>query len=689
MNKMVDGIRSLLRRYNYLFGLLSFVLYSFSYLIGTEETSDHFLVLTKAGLIFVSSLLYMASCNETCSNKIKESFSLLSFVVLIYEIFLLISVGKILVYTKAYAWILNSIMWTMSALISLFRFRFHFLSFFKKVFSNRRTIILIVSATITSAVVILLSAEPTGVRFSWDSDTFYGFIYSLDYDSLYDGRQLMFMKVHPSIIHAYLLVFLKLLFGDIRLAFFALNAVCIVISSFGMTFLFEALVPGKKLSCYILANALFMFSPWICGMSTFYYSDYYIYCLFPAFVYFYYKKDWIGFFSIGVLITFTRVTGLVVFGGICLGILIVDIVSIVKDHSQKWSDSLVGVLKNWKYWYFLSVAIVFLLFYLLGRDTNRPYGDTSFGFELENTLFLFKQFFTINFLWMFALLSFLCFIIIRRNKRLRDLQLTIFVLWFADFLFFLFYCYAKTVHLPRYMDSHIPTLYICGTLTFLAMKDDIKAYILMGAICVVSFIGSFRMIDPVSLLLFHRMNIGDHYIVNFEMGEQNFLYDAIICNREYYSYEILLGKALTYVISDRNEDDEIMFSLGDNIISWGYSGGRYSYAYRDGKHYFELFYDKTIRGLANGYAWEYNDSPNFIPFSMHYIYPNETIKSALSDSNANTFFYIYMPTLNMGKEEEIINHYVVLSEEEFEVRGWRMNCIKFVKEIASQGQGIN
>ena len=130
-------------------------------------------------------------------------------------------------------------------------------------------------------------------------------------------------------------------------------------------------------------------------------------------------------------------------------------------------------------------------------------------------------------------------------------------------------------------------------------------------------------------------------------------------------------------MTDRKAEDEILFSLGDQDLTWGFSGGRYSYSFHEDMFYFELFYDKTIKGLANGEPGNNWSNPDMIPFEMRYIFPQETIEEVLSKSSADCFYYIYMPSMNEQKERELFDNYIVEEQKDFRYRGWDMNCVKF------------
>lgn len=249
-------IRRLLNsKYNYVYGLLSFIIYSLSFLIGPDEQSAHHVLMPiKALLILISGLMFILSCNENCSSRIKISYSILSLVIMVYEVLLFVAVGRTILYIRDYPAILNSLVWYLCSLSGFVRFGKWFVFFFKGILRSKETLILIASSLIMALVVIILSAEPTGFRFSWDSDTLYGFIYSLDYDSLYDACSLMFMQVHVSVIYVYLLVLFKLLFGSVRTAFFIVNSMCIITASFGMTFLYKELSPTPPIGKSALSD---------------------------------------------------------------------------------------------------------------------------------------------------------------------------------------------------------------------------------------------------------------------------------------------------------------------------------------------------------------------------------------------------------------------------------------------------
>ncbi len=666
-------MKIIIMKYNYYYGLLSFLIYSFCFLIGPEEQSNHhFLMPLKAGLIIISAILFLFSCNEECSERMQASFSALSLVILFYEITLFAAVGRTILYIRDYPAIANSILWTVCSAVSFIRFRKPLFDIVHGFIVDKCDRALLIASTVIAVIVIALSIEPSGMRFSWDSQTLYNHLYHLDFDSLYDARQLMFMRAHVSVVYSYILVMLKLLFGSIQAAFLILNSICILAASIGTTFLFKTLVPGKKIILYALADALFMFSPWVCGMSTHNIYDYYIYCLFPLMMLFYLRNNWIGFFSIGVMISFSRVPGLIVFGGVCFMLLIRDILCHIRINIIKYA-------------YFLSVAVVFLVYYFTGRNPDRPIAEITPGIDLQHIIQLTKMTLTCNFLWIFAILSVALIIrvfFVRKESLRSSVGSFVFIIIGSDILLFIFYCLAVTYKMPRYMDSHISIMYICGTLMLLSIADIRKTYALIAVILPVTFIGGFRTIDPVSLALFNNINVGDHDILFFDLMNPPYpLNDSIIYNREYYSYEALLNDALNYWMDDRNGDDELLLSLGDQLFSFGPTAGRYDFGVESGKHYFDLFYDKRTSGLANGYDYEYFNSPDMIPFEMHFIYSAETIEDAISSSPKDVFYYIYMPTTNNGRENEISKKYSIIDIEKFTFRGWQMNCIKFSKTL--------
>ncbi len=659
-------------KYMHICGVFSFVLYALSFFIGhEEEAADHLLILVKIGLIAASSLLYLFSCTKNSDEKIKVQYSFLSLAILVFHILLILSTGKTVFYIRDYPAITCCVMWYICSLISVIRFRNYISSYLSGLIKDRDTVILAIASVIISAVVILLSAEPNGIMFTWDSNTLYGFIYEKDYEALYDAKQLLFDN-HISIVYMYLLVLLKLLIGNIRTAFFLLNMLCIIAASFGMTFLIKTLVPGKKNTDYIIGNLIFMLSPWVLGMSTYHIYDYYIWCLFPLLIFFYARDCRIGFFVIGAMISFSRSPGLIIFGSICA-------VSLIREILVK--RSILPVFKHIRYYLYASVALVFFVYFLFGIDKSMQMNDTVIGIDKRHILHLVKLYTTTNFLWIYLIIAIigLISILAKKNNLLPSKsRAVITVLVISDIVLFVFYCVFITYRLPRYMDSHIAVLYICAIVFLLCIGIPTVSYTIAAVLTVINMISSFRTVDPISKALFRTINVGDHLIVDFEMTETPTFRDSMVCNREYYSYEVLLNKALTYVINDKDKNDGIIFSLGTNNRTWGLSGGRYSYIFEEGKHDFEMFYDLSVNGLANGYDYSYYHDENIIPFEINYLFPNETVEEATSSKNGmNTFYYIYMPTINASKEEEISGKFDIIDEQSFNFRGWQMNCIKF------------
>jgi|GEM_PF-2793392 len=655
---------------NYIYGLLSFVLYSLSFLIGYEtESANHLFMPLKALLILLSAILFTSSCNNNCSNRVKLSYSILNLVILIYEIILLLAVGKTIFFIRDYPALVNSFVWITCSAFSVIRFRRLIIDWLYSLLVNKEISTLIISSALTAIIIILLSCEPNrGIMFTWDSDTLYEFIFGLDFNSLYDSNLLTFHS-HVVTVYAHVLVLLKLLFNNIRIAYFVLNSFCIVIASFGMTFLLKTLVPSRRTIEYALANSVFLFSPWINGLSTYHMYDYYIWCLFPLLICYMVKRNWIGFFIIGVMISFSKTTGIVVFGSVCIGLLITDFIQLK-----------IIPLKDIKYWFFVSIAVVFFLYFRLGIDESTQFEDTKFGINYPHIIHQLKLYFTTNFLWIFMILTILLIISIYVSKRTvvqPNTYYTILVLIISDVIFLCFNLVCITYRLPRYMNSHISVLYICSLIFVLMLPARIARYTTCIILTSISCVSSYVTIDPVSLSLFNTFNVGDRSIIDFDMRDIPSLGDSIVYNREYYSYEVLLDMTLTHVINDMDSGDMILFSMGSQSNTWGLSGGRYSYEFTDGKKSFDLFYDKRLNGLANGYSYEYNDDPEMIPFNTQFIFPQETIKSSICNEKFSRIYYIFMPTLNDNKESEIYESYNVEAHNSFSFRGWQMDCITF------------
>lgn len=660
-------------RISYLFGIISFILYSASYLIGYEEESEnHIFVLVKACLILVSALLYFLSSHKDMSEDVRITHAFLAVVIILHEVLLVAAVGKTIFYVRDYVACFNSIIWILFSSINIIRFRNSITAFFRHIIKERQTLILVVTSAVLAIVVIVFSIEPSGVRFSWDSNTLYGFVYGLSYDALYDSKQLLFSN-HLSCVYVYLLCLFKFLLNDIRAGFFMLSSLCIVAASYGMTFLMKSLLPNRSPVLYVLADAMFLFSPWVCGVATYHIYDYYIWCLFPLLIYYCSRKNWIGFYIVGILISFSKSPGVIVFGSVCIGILISDLF---------FQRKVISIIKDIKYWLFASVAIVFLLFYGIGVDKSAQFNDTLWGFDAAHIIQTLKIYSTANFLWLFVAFSGLYLISMIRRKKLSmssNTKSIVAILVISDVVFILFNIICITYHMPRYMDSHIATVFILSSMFLVDIEHKTLRLLLFGGVISVNLISSFYTVDPVSLAIFNNVYVGDHNVISFEKKSLPSIGDSIIYNRDYYSYEVLLGRVLSDIINERNADDEIMFSLGNQPITWGYSCGRYSYAYSDGKRYFEEFYDKSIGGLANGYDYEYYDLENMVPLSIRYVFNEEFVENVIRSSDADIFYYIYMPTLNQGKEETIFQQFKVLEFEEKEFRGWKMNFILFEK----------
>ena len=146
----------------------------------------------KAGILFLSALFFVISGCSATTERLKQQYSILCIVILMYQALMLLAVGWTILSVRYYTAILSSLLWIISALWVFLFLRKSFIKWLSDLVKDRDTVILIIAALLLSTAVIVLSAEPEGVRFSWDSDTLYGSVYGLDFSSLYDVKQTVF-----------------------------------------------------------------------------------------------------------------------------------------------------------------------------------------------------------------------------------------------------------------------------------------------------------------------------------------------------------------------------------------------------------------------------------------------------------------------------------------------------------------
>ena len=391
---------------------------------------------------------------------------------------------------------------------------------------------------------IVLSYDPNWRQFKWDGAIYY-------YNSkATDVFSLSSLGVVGHLCQGY--VFLNriadILTFHADCSFYLVNITLLVISVICFNRLLLVIVPERKKYEYLIVTGLYAFSPFALGMVCYYSPDFTFMCLLSPLLYFAYKDQWILHSVTAVFFVFTKEPAIVAYMGICLGILICDVIN------QK---SIRAILMSAKYYLMTSIGILWIALYkMLGAWTVGRTSEDDFGFNSEYVVEKSKTLFVLNFDWILLLLALIGIFYAGRKLRCKLLPIILSLV-----LFTIFSCYFVTVNHARYtaivpeclaLLAAISVLYICK-------KRQIICYSIIVAIDLILLISCFTTIDPVSRVSFEEVNIGENIMVTTGMNRSG---DSIIYNRQALWLEHLICEGVEYA----KENDSVPVFIGDRAL---------------------------------------------------------------------------------------------------------------------------
>ena len=311
-----------------------------------------------------------------------------------------------------------------------------------------------------------------------------------------------------------------------------------------------------------------------------------------------------------------------------------------------------------------SVGIVFVIIYYAVGNYSDAQGE-GFGFNQEHIIAIMKMFCVLNFNWVLILLSLGLVLHLFISNKITTIQRKFIILASsASGMFLALNCFIESYLNPRYTDFFYPCILVMSMVLLMIVSDsrvwNAISTVVMGIFfCLIDF----KSIDPISDKLFSKTNVGENFV--YSTGDNFHFYDGSVYNRQYYSFDIVMNKALS--VAYKNRDDIIAISVGDETTSWQMSGkwdmGRDEFE-------FEEFWDINKSSRAPGYKWDYYDDSRYDVIKIRYIYSHHNTIEALSEGKS--FIYIYMPSLNGGREDLVRSKYKIIEEGMCEFRGWKV-----------------
>lgn len=503
------------------------------------------------------------------------------------------------------------------------------------------------------AITALLLVEPSALQFKWD-----GLLYHLACQDLFpDSISSLALYGHIAQTYGMLNGLGTLILGDAAAAMISLNIALFVCSICAFYGIIKCIVPGKTDFVYALAAAVYAWSPFTLGMVYYHNLDFYCQCFFVIMMYFLYRRQWIYFFVTSMLLCFTKEPAILIYGAMCVGIVILDFTA------QKGKPFVIRcrkLLRTKRYYFMVLPGILWLATYkILGPWSG---GVGSFQMDWAYVGEKLKALYVFQFNWLFTGLC-ICGVFFSIFKKRRQVLRCLFPVLCGQIAFTVFSCAFKTVNHPRYNGASQPALYCMAVLLLADLLGHLYGKLIAGGIAVIMAVSCFYTLDPITRLCFPQYDIGDTVMVataTIPLG------DGMIYNRQMLWLEHVVELALEDSLS---QSDLVLFpALGGSTY---FFDGMAETASVDSDYLFGQEY------------WDVNACRRAAS-------PGDTVRSftvgqlaeapdwdALKDEIGGRANYCYLSCAGDQRAEQIREHFQVLEEKEYAYRGWEIYRICF------------
>ncbi len=519
----------------------------------------------------------------------------------------------------------------------------------------------------------------------WDGSAYYGVlnIACKNFDFTFESVWTYFrLASHPSFLYTFFCAIGEFLIPD---KVTGVLIVQLVLTIAAMICIYQML---RNYWCHMkrihamLAVLLLSVNPLFWGTFSIVNIDYFLLVFFVFLVYSDYRKlDLLRFFWMGAVML-TKETGWV----IVAGYLFVNLVRVWRGRRGR-EESLkakfrrlskepvirIGVLlavllcfyavRQGSLFGWLGTGVDQSLFASSEKIRERGLGVNSVGIYLPYIFHKLAQMFLLNFMWIpTGLIAASCVFIFRQKKRyrkkIRNLEGSVGALVF----FILFNIFFVTAALSRYTIFSTVVIWLLGIiLSYYAVLPRIRPGVLAGSGLVVVLllcIQNFAYIDPVSNLIFTRLDSGRGTILSTDM-ELNSYGDTLINNYRFSSVDKLLDKMLKTVEYDQ---DMQIIALGEKDT--------YSIAGISGMYDLGWDVEKKKRISANADAGE----RTIIPVSVLSMADLEATQGQAAGPKAVVYFLKYCEYDEESYLERLREYYEIGERREIKNWGGTLAC---------------
>lgn len=501
-------------------------------------------------------------------------------------------------------------------------------------------------------VTLVLCAEPNVLQYKWD-----GLLYYLTGKNL-SMKSLSSLAVYGHIAQTFgaLVQVGNIVFGNTGIAMFAVNLGLMILSIIYFYGIILYCLPNRPRWIYALVTAMYAWSPYLLGLVPYYNLDFACQCLVAPVLYYFIRRKWVLLTFFSILFCFTKEPAILVYGTLCAGTVIIDIIS---DRKVSMSRRIANCFGRTQYYIMALPGILWLATYkMLGPWSA---GNGGVDFDVHYIVEKLKNLYILNFNWVFAVMI-VAGAILLLLKRDYEAGKMIFPLICAQAVFTLFSCFFNTVNHPRYNDTNQVILYL---LAIILAGTYIKQAVCVGLSILMSFLmllSSFYTIDPVSLSVYPTYQIGKTIMLS--TGDVP-LGDAMIYNRQMLGME----KALEMAVASALDDNTMVCFPAVNSNPYYFDGMAAVEEITECRFDTEYWDTKRLMRVPEG-------GENTIEFTVCQI--PDCVKLATEDLDIRRpLDLIYMDCAGGQLYDKMRDAYSLVKEEDYAYEGWIIHRARF------------
>lgn len=616
-----------------------------------SHDSNILMVLHVLGCLVTAILYYFFTQYENKEVRyLNHVMALISFVWLIIQVCeALAGNGSILRVLSATSWCVTFI------LVEFIRYKDDIKRDFSKLIANARNNWMLIIAIF---IAIVLSYHPYMFTQKWDGRLYQsvfecGDIYSMSsiayYGHLAQGSGLLVTFV------------IALCGGNVLVGSIISNVVAMVLGAIAFYAIHKELIPNKKQIQYVLCTCIYLFSPYLMGMIGFASVDYFCMNLFTVVLYFTISRKWYLQVATGAIYAFTKEPGIIIYGCLCVGVLILDFVK------NKWE-----VLKHIRYYGMMCVAAIWVVTIAIIGFWSA--GNSSVGVNAKYVVSKNMALYIFNFGWIFLILSIATVVVLIIKDR--ELLLKLVPLLCAMAGFTIFSCALITVNHARYTDIIPVSLYLIASVGLLRLapeKQDKTSILWMLApiaLSVVMLLSCYETFDPISLALFEYRTL-DNGSTIISVNEGAFHGgDSVVYNRQALDME----GPFSMMVEDALKNNVAILATGDGITSYYFDGIKENEGAKPGEYLVNKEYWDESRKCR-----ECIKTSNNSEFNVYLPDGTDGIDRLIADdiTGAEVYLYVYSDEYGSDLASNILDKYDIIKCHDYTYRGWTIHGIFF------------